>query len=162
MRLEKRVNLSILDAIFNIRKNPIFYMTMHGGTAMNESDPRAMSPQIQRSNRSGILSPDHENVQGGIRMRILIVVQDFREIFAGNPEVIRQVVVTGCKNDFASSERSGAPKSISRLDQESSILARNALYMMVLTDVQLVMLRDFAVIFQRLVSAGLLVRTGEG
>ncbi len=129
---------------------------------MHQCHTRAVPPEIQCRNSSRVLSADDDYVQRLKRVRLIVVVTDLVEVFAWNPEVVRQIVVSGGNHELAGAMLQGPAKPVCRMNGKVSVAASDALDRFVLPHVQLVVLGDLAVVLQRLVPVGLLVRAGEG
>jgi hypothetical protein len=71
---------------------------------MHERHPRSVTPQLERRNRRRVLAADDDDIQAGIGMRIVVIVHDFGQVFAGDAEVVGQVVVAGGDDQLARGE----------------------------------------------------------
>ncbi len=67
---------------------------------MNERDARAAAEKVERRFGGRIFPADNDDVLIPVRMGVGEVVRDMREIFAGNSEPVRAVVVAGGDDDF--------------------------------------------------------------
>src|SRR5580700_7713517 len=65
-----------------------------------QRDARAVPPQIERGNGSGILAADHEHVGVVIRMRLSVVMRNFGKLLAWNAQLIRKIVISSRDDDF--------------------------------------------------------------
>ena len=50
-------DFTVLNAIVDVRQNPVFDMAVHGLTAMHQGHVRAVAPQVQGRDRRRILAP---------------------------------------------------------------------------------------------------------
>src|SRR5438270_2233339 len=83
------------------------------------------------------------------------------EVFAGNSEVVRQIVVPGRNYQFTRAVVRHASEPVHRMDNEIAVSAVDPLDVLILPNVQFVVLGYLTVVFQRLAAIGLLVRTGK-
>ena len=81
-RLQKRLNLSGFDAVFDVRTHPILERLSQLLPTMHQRDSRAVSIQIQRGFRSGVFSADDHHVLIPVFVRLRIVMGDMGKIFA--------------------------------------------------------------------------------
>src|ERR1039457_2706259 len=95
-------------------------------------------------------------------MRLVIVVLDLGERFAGDGEVVGQVVIAGGDDQLAGAMGDGAVEAVSSMDGKVAVRALYALDRLVLAHVERVVLGDLAVVFEGLAAGGLLVGAGEG
>ena len=68
--------------------------------AVDQGDTRAGPEQFQRSDGGRVLRADHHHIVIVVRMRLLVVVNHFVQLFAGHVEHVRHVVVAGGEDDF--------------------------------------------------------------
>src|ERR1700691_6451298 len=94
-------------------------------------------------------------------MGVMVIVEHLGQLFSRHVKIIWQVVIAGSENNFARAVGSVTGKPVDGADGEVSVLAGKAGYGLVLTKLQLVMLSDLAIVFERLVTAGFLVRAGK-
>ncbi len=71
------------------------------GPAMQQRDARAGPVQFERGDGGGVLRAHHQHVVIVVRMRLLVIVNDLVELFAGDVQHVRNVVVAGGENDLA-------------------------------------------------------------
>src|ERR1700689_2498812 len=88
------------DAVFDVGFDPVFEAFAHLGLPMNERDARAAAEKIERRFGGRIFSADDDDVLIPIRVGVGEIVRDMRQIFAGNSEAVRAVVVAGGDDDF--------------------------------------------------------------
>src|ERR1035437_6744737 len=94
--------------------------------------------------------------------RVEVVMMDLAEVFAGNVEVVGQVVVAGGDDQLAGMNRASAAKAVHCVHGESAVTALDPLHAMILADVQFIVVRPTPVILERLVAVGLGVGAGKG
>src|SRR3954452_20246349 len=94
-------------------------------------------------------------------MWLLVVVKDLGQIFARHIHDVRQVVISGRKDDLASAKFVAALVRIFGADDESAITPRNLHHALVLANVELVMLGNVAVVLESFLPVWLLVRAGK-
>src|ERR1039457_4765744 len=135
---------------------------MHLRPAVDEGDAGAMTPEVERGDGGGVLAADDEDVEAEVRMRLVVIVLHLGEVLAGNVEVVGQVVIARRDHQLARAELEAAVETVDDVDCEVAIGAGDALDRFVLTDVEGVVLGDFAVVFEGFAAGGLLVGAGEG
>ncbi len=84
-----------------------------------------------------------------------IVVRDFVQVFAGNIELVGEIVVTGGDHDLARAIVVDGIVTVGGRDAEITVLARDGLHPFILADVQAIVLGDAAVIFEGFEPGGL-------
>ncbi len=129
--------------------------------AVNDRDPRAVTPQFERGNGRGILAADHSNIHAVVRMGVVVVVVHLAQGFAGNVHPVGQIVVADGKGELARLQLCVASKTIGGLHREIAIGAADTLYAVVLANIELVIGRDLAVVFERFVACRFGVGAGE-
>ena len=154
-------DLSVLDAVVDVGEDPILHVAVHLRAAMDERYSGAMPPEVEGCDGRRVLAADDEYVQSIKRMRLVIVVADLMELFAGDIKIIGQIVVARGDGQFAGVMRQRAAKIVCGVNGEIAVTSLDSFYRLVLADVEAVMLRDFAVVLQRFVAVGLLVWTGK-
>ena len=95
-------------------------------------------------------------------MRLFVVVDHLGEILAGNVQPVGDVVVTHRENHFLGLVLLRAIVWVDGMGDERAVLAGDSLDALVLADVELVVIGDAAVIFERLGANGLIVQRGHG
>ena len=95
-------------------------------------------------------------------MRIVVVVVHLAQGFARNAHPVGQIVVADGKGELARLQLPVASKTIRGLHGEIAIGAAHPLHAVVLANVQLVIGRDQAIVFERLVACRFGVGAGEG
>ncbi len=159
---EEGRDLAILDAVVDVGQDPVFDVAVHLRAAMDEGDARAVAPEVERRDGCGVLAADDQDIEAEVGVRIVVVVEDLAEVFAGDVEVVRQVVVAGGDDELAGAMRERAAEAVGGVDGEVAVGAGDAFDGLVLAYVEVVVLGDFAVVLERFVAAGLLVGAGEG
>ena len=93
--LEEGFHLFGLDAVFDVRANPILDGGAEFGAAMNQGYVGAGAIQIERGFGGRILAADDDDVLAPVGVRLGVVVRNVGQILAGNAEAIGQIVVAG-------------------------------------------------------------------
>ena len=93
--LEEGFHLFGLDAVFDVRANPILDGGTEFGAAMDQGHVGAGAIQIERGFGGRIFASDDDDVLAPVGVRLGVVVRNVRKIFAGDVEAIGQVVVAG-------------------------------------------------------------------
>ncbi len=99
---------------------------MHLGAAMDEGDARAVTPEVERGDGGGVLAADDEDVEAEVGVGLVVVVLDLGEVFAGDVEVVGQVVVAGGDDEFAGVVGDRAAELVLRVDGEGAVRAGDA------------------------------------
>ena len=94
-------------------------------------------------------------------MRFAVVMKNFVQVFAGDFESVGEIVVAGGNHDLACTVVVDGALPVGRGYAKITVLTRNRLYPFVLPDVQLKVLGDTAVIFERFQPRRLSQRGGE-
>ena len=155
-------DLVVLDAVVDVGQDPVFDVAVHLRAAMHEGNARAVPPQFERGDGGGVFAADDQDVQAVVRMRLVVVVLDLGEVFAGNVQVVGQIVVAGGDDQLARAMLEGAAEAVGGVDGEVAVAAADGFDGLILADVEAIVLGDLAVVLQRLVAVGLLVGAGEG
>jgi hypothetical protein len=87
-RVEVSRNLFILDAIVDVRQDPVFDVAVHLSPAMHEGDAGAVAPEFECGDGGGVLATDDQDVEIVVRVRLIVVVLDLDQVFAGDAEVV--------------------------------------------------------------------------
>jgi len=156
------LDFAVLDAVLNVRLDPVLHVWLNPCPAVNQRDARAAAPKLERGDCGGVFAADHHHVHFEVGMRIDVIVVDLAEILAGDAHVVGQIVIARRKGQLAGLESAGAAETVDDMDRESAVGASDALHAMVLAHVELVVGGDQAVILQRLVAVGLGIGTGKG
>ena len=155
------MDFAVRDAVFDVGLDPVFDVLVDGGPAVDQGDAGAMAPEIEGGYGGGVFAADNDYVCVEVGVGRVVVVVDFGEVFAGDVEVVGQVVVAGGDDELAGAKFGGAVEAIGDLDAEIAVAAFYAGYVAVLQDMDGVVLGDLAVILEGFVARGLLVGAGE-
>ena len=90
-------------------------------------------------------------------MGFAIVMDHFFQVFAGNVELIGDIVIATGEDDFA-----GAVTSFFGADNEITVRAVEIENALILVDVELVVVGDAAIVFERFGAARLFIKRGHG
>ena len=74
--VEVRLDLSILDTVFNVGLDPVLHVVVKLRVAMHQRNAGAVTPKIQCGDRGGVLAANDHHIRVVIRMRIVIIVRD--------------------------------------------------------------------------------------
>src|ERR1700751_187823 len=86
---------------------------------------------------------------------------DLGKVFAGNVEIVREVVISGGDDDFFGAIDIGAAEGVSGEDFEVAVTARDGFDQAVKARIERIVLGNFAVILQSLIAYRLLIWTGK-
>ena len=161
-RLKIGFDFAVLDAVFDVGLDPVLYVLLYSVAAINERDPRTVTPQFECRNGRGILASDHSYVRVVIRMGIVIVMVHLAQGFARNTHPVGQIVVANGENKLARLQFAVASKAICSLHRKIPIDPADPLHAMVLANIQLVIGSDLAIVFERLIPRRFGVGAGEG
>src|SRR5689334_3923353 len=98
--MEIAADLSVLDSVLNVGLDPVLYAIGNSRAAVDQGDTRAGPPELEGRNGGGVFSSDHGNIVVVEGMRLLVIVEHFIEVLAGDIQPIWHVVVTRSENDF--------------------------------------------------------------
>ena len=152
----------VLDAVLDVGLDPILDVGGDGCAAMHQGDARAVTPQLQGGDGRGVSGPDHHHIRVVVGMRLAVVVRHLGQIFAGDIEMVGQIVVAGGDDQLAREELGGTGERAGGVHQERAVGALDAVDRVILANVEAVELRDLAVVLQGLQAVGLLLRGDEG
>ncbi len=155
-------DFAVLDAILDVGLDPVFDVGMERGTSVDEGDSSAVTVEIQRCDGGGIFAADDEDILIEVGMGLVIIMLDLGEIFAGNAEVVGQVIVAGGDDELAGAMNEFASELVGGVDGEVAIGTGYVIDVFVLADVEPVVLGDFAVVLESLGAGRLLIGRGEG
>src|SRR6185369_1798053 len=161
-RVEVRSDLAVLDAIFDVRLDPILHLWRDARAAMHHGDSRAVAPEFQRGDGSRVFSANYQDVGGEVWMRLLVVMGDLGKILSGDIHVVRKVVITGCDNQLAGLKFTLLAKAVGRVDAELAVLAIDLSHRVILANFKFVVLSNTTVVLQSFLPVGLRIRTWEG
>src|ERR1700730_6855777 len=125
-RFQQCLNLSRLDAVFNIRSYPILQGPPQFLPSMHQRNPRAVSVQVQRSFRRGVLPADDHDVLIPEFMWFPIVMRDVRQVFARHSQHVWQIIVTCRESDLLAVITLLRLLLCFRDDRKVSVMALNA------------------------------------
>src|SRR6266852_3270483 len=94
-------DFSGLDAVLDVGAHPVFDVRVDLGAAMNQRHAGAMPPEIESGFGGRVLAANDDHVIVEVRMRFTIVMEDLRKVFAGDADLVGEVVITGGDNDLA-------------------------------------------------------------
>ena len=151
----------LLDAVFKIGLDPVFDVVVQLRPAINQSDARAVPPQIESRDGGGVLAPDYQHVRVIVGMSVAIVVRDLGQILARNAKLVGKIVIAGRDDYLASAVVVRTASAVRGRDAEVSVFAHDGLDPFVLANVEMVMFRHLAVILRGFFAGGLLAGRGE-
>ncbi len=161
MGAEERLDLAILDAVFDVGLDPVLDVPVHSFIAMHQRDTRSAAPQFKCRNRRRVLPADHHDIRVEVGVRIVVVVMDLAQVLTRNTHEIGQIVVSSGDDQFARLQCAGSAEAVLGVHGESSVRARHPVDAPILAHIQLVISRDKPVILQRFVARRLGIRAGE-
>ena len=94
-------DFAVLDAVVDVGQDPVFDVAMHLRAAVDEGDTGPVAPEVEGGDGSGVLAADDDNFEAEVGVGLVVVVADLAEVFAGDAEVVGQVVVAGGDDEFA-------------------------------------------------------------
>src|SRR5207244_12857872 len=94
-------------------------------------------------------------------MRLAIIMKDLRQILTGNIPRVSQIVVTSRDNQLTRLVIVNAPETVRGREVEFAVPPHHRLHPLILPDIEVIVLRNFAVILERLFACGLLARSAE-
>src|SRR5512146_75904 len=141
-----------LDAVLDVGFDPIFDVAMQFRVAMNQRDARAVPPEFKRGDGGRILAANDGDVEPIKRMRIVVVVVNLAERFAGDAHPVGQVVVAGRDNQFGGLKCGRATEAIGHPDGEVAIGAADLVNALILPDLKFVERRYLPVILKSFVA----------
>src|SRR5580692_7927512 len=128
---------------------------------MDDGDVRAGAEKIERGFSCGIPASDDYDFLIPVRVRLGEIVRDVREVFAGNPKVIRMIVKSRGYYDFSCAVLLRLPKAIGGVHSEGVVAACDAVHFFVLMNFDFEMFDGAPVIFQSFGASGLEVGDGH-
>src|SRR5207253_1142284 len=134
---EVSANFPGFDPVFDVRLNPVLDGIRDTGSAVNQGDAGSGPEQLQGGNRRRILSADHHHIVVIVRMRLLVIMNDFIQLFARNVQHVRDIVVSRSEYDFSGLVEIATAQLIGSEDLESVVGAGDSIHPLVLADVQL-------------------------
>src|SRR4030088_1221847 len=128
---------------------------------VNQRDTGAVAPQVERCDRGGVLATDDQHLAVVVRVRFAVIVRDPGEILARNAKLIGKLVVSGGDDDLARAIVVWRAGAIRGGDAEAAVLPHDGLDPLILADVELIMLGDFAVVLKSFFAGGFLMGSRE-
>src|SRR5437879_8595470 len=100
-----RLDLALLDAVLEIRAEPILHTLGPGLAAVDDGGASAGTKQLQRRLDRRVLAADHHGIAAVGEMRFVEVVMDVRQLLAPHAEAIGRVEVAGGEHEFVPRNR---------------------------------------------------------
>ena len=100
-RLEQRFHLARLDAVLNVRPDPILDRCTKFLVPVHQRHARSVSIQVERRFRGRILPADHNHILIPIFVRLAVVMRYMREVFPWHAQLVRQIVVSCRHGDLS-------------------------------------------------------------
>src|ERR1700757_1447720 len=94
-------------------------------------------------------------------MRLAIIMEDLRQVLAGNIHLVSHIVITSRDNQLTRLVIVNAPETVRGREVEFAVPSHHRLYPLILSHVEVIVLGNFAVILERLFARGLLARSAE-
>src|SRR5438034_11125358 len=94
-------------------------------------------------------------------MRLAIIMKDLRQILAGNIHLVSHIVITSRDNRLTRLVIVDAPEAGRGRAVELAVPPHHRLHPLILPDIEVIVLRNFAVILERLFACGLLAGSAE-
>src|ERR1700753_2688931 len=116
----------VLDAIVDVRKNPVLDVMVHLFTAVNQGHVGAVTPQVEGGNGSRVLPSDHQHLLVVIGVGVVVIVQHLGQLFPRDFQVVWQVIVTSSQDDLASPVGPVPGKPVDRGNREISVFSSYA------------------------------------
>src|SRR5215469_1908624 len=95
-------------------------------------------------------------------MGLAIIVKDLGQILARHTHQVRTVVVSSRNDHFAATVVVNPPKTVAGRDVETIISADDGFYALILPHIEVVMLRNLAIVLERFQPIRLRIRAAEG
>ena len=162
LSFKQSFDLSLLDPVLDVRADPVFDPVRERRMTVDERDAGAVPVKIQGRLGRRVGPSDHGNIAVEVRVRLGVVMRYFGQVLAGNPEQVRNVVVAGCEDQLLRGVATGVSNPGASQQLKASVLALDFFDQLILMDVELIPLRDQAVIFQRLQAGRLLALADHG
>ncbi len=129
---------------------------------MHQGHARSVAPEIESGDGGGVLASDDHDIHVEKRMGFAIVVENLGEIFAGNIQRVGQIVVARRNNQLAGAVVINPAEAVGRRNMKIVVTPGHRLHPLVLADIEMIVLGDFAVVFERFLPCGLLPGGAEG
>ena len=108
------------------------------------------------------LPPIDEHILPEIWMGVVVVMHDLRQILARHMQIVGKVVIAGGEDHLASGIEARTSQLIQCGDREVFVAAGDLFDGLIKPEVQPIVFRDLAIVFERLIAVWLLVGAGEG
>src|SRR4030088_1676047 len=158
---EVSLNFPCLDAVFYIGLDPILHVMVQLRLTVNQGDASTMAPEIKSCDGGRILATDDQHLAVVVRVRLAVIVRDPGAVLARNAKLVGKIVVSGGDDDRASAIAVWTAGAIRGCDAEAAILPHDGLDPLILADVELIMLGDFAVVLKSFFASGFLMGSRE-
>src|SRR6516162_7707099 len=135
-RVKVGPDFSVLDAVFDIRLDPVLHRIGDFATPMDQGHAGARPPQFEGRNRGRVFRADYGYVMIVVRVRLLVVVEHLRQIFAGHIQPIGDVIVAGGKHDFARLVDMLTSESIRGENLKGPVLAADTVDALILPNIE--------------------------
>src|SRR6185503_17922014 len=156
------LDFAVLDSVFYIRTNPILHFFGYLSAAVDECNSRASPVKFQGCNGGGVLRPDYNNVLIVIGMSLFVVMQYLRQVFTWYVQQVGYIVIARREDDLSGHVDVMTAVPVGGVNPEVVIATADVIYFFILVDIQLVVIRYAAVVFQGLGPIGLLVQASHG
>src|SRR5438445_12649384 len=94
-------------------------------------------------------------------MRLAIIMKDLRQILAGNIHLVSHMVISSRDNQLTRLVIVDVPEAVRGREVEFAIPSHHRLYSLILSNVEVIVLGDFARVFERFFPCVLLARSAE-
>src|SRR5436853_6420325 len=94
-------------------------------------------------------------------MRLAIIMKDLRQILAGNIHLVSHIVITSRDNQLTRLVIVDAPEAVRGREVEFAVPSHHRLYPLILSNVEVIVLGDFAIVFDRFFPWRLRARSPE-
>src|SRR5438309_9442325 len=94
-------------------------------------------------------------------MRLAIIMKDLRQILAGNIHLVSHIEITSRDNQLTRLVIVDWPGAVRGREVEFAVPSHHRLYPLILSNVEVIVLGDFAIVFKRFFPCGLLAGSAE-
>src|SRR5947209_2662286 len=94
-------------------------------------------------------------------MRLSIIMKDLRQILAGNIHLVSHIVITSRDNKLARLVIVNTAETVRGREVEFAVPSHHRLYPLILSNVEVIVLGDLAIVLERFFPCGLLARSAE-
>src|SRR5882724_2477496 len=123
---------------------------------MHQGQARPVTPKVKRGDSGRVFALYDHDIHVKKRMRFAVVVEDLGEVFAGNIQRVGQIVVTRRNNQLTGAIVIDPAEAIGRRNLKIVVTPGHRLHPLVLADIEMIVLGDLAVVFERLLPGGFL------